>query len=262
MISPVRNTYPNVNEDAKRWVAAMRRVLVVRAIAVDKHGEVVQYAPLTKIKVFQAVFDWEAAGKGKMRKSLWIILAVLLVAIGPPAARADIVTLDVSGSLTASGGASCSSSGCTLGGNIVINNTTGAVISTDVTFSGESPSVGPFDGVNQVVADGALTGLGIADSTGSFLPDSGVFHNYPRVLGRLLGRAPRLWRGQHEERLLRLVLEFGGRPHRGRDHARAEFSRPYARRNRVSVCDAETYRSAPSTSQLKRRRSLLHPADR
>jgi hypothetical protein len=102
-----------------------------------------------------------------MRKSLWIILAVLLVVIAAPSARADIVTLDVSGSLTPGGGASCSSSGCTLGGDIVINNTTGAVISTDVTFSGESPSVGPFDGVNQVVADGDQTGLGIADSTGS-----------------------------------------------------------------------------------------------
>jgi hypothetical protein len=63
---------------------------------------------------------------------------------GAGIARADTVTLDVSGSLSAFNGASCSPSGCTLGGDIVINNTTGAFISTDVTMSGESPSVGPF----------------------------------------------------------------------------------------------------------------------
>jgi hypothetical protein len=107
-----------------------------------------------------------------MRKSLWIMLAVLLVAIGAPNVHADSVTLDVSGSLsTTLGGASCSSSGCTLGGDIVINNASGAIISTDVTFSGESPSAGPFDGVNQVSVVGALTGLGIVDSTASSFLD-------------------------------------------------------------------------------------------
>jgi hypothetical protein len=105
-----------------------------------------------------------------MRKSLWIMLAVLLVAIGAPNAHADTVTLDVSGSLAPNGGtASCSGSGCTLGGDIVINNTTGAVISEDVTMSGESPTVGPFTVDLGIKGPGGFTELQIGDSGGNLL---------------------------------------------------------------------------------------------
>jgi hypothetical protein len=89
-----------------------------------------------------------------MPKSLWIILAVLAVAVGAPYASADIVTLDLSGSLTPAGEA-CSPSGCTLGGDIVINNTTGTVTSVDFTVAGESPSVGPFNTFIEFVAIGS-----------------------------------------------------------------------------------------------------------
>jgi hypothetical protein len=82
-----------------------------------------------------------------MRKSLWIMLAALLVAIGAPYAAADTVTLDVSGTMT----------GGTLGGDIVINNTTGALISEDVTLSGGS--AGPFTSVTFITADGTLTDI-------------------------------------------------------------------------------------------------------
>ncbi|MGB9244853.1 MAG: PEP-CTERM sorting domain-containing protein [Candidatus Acidiferrales bacterium] len=99
-----------------------------------------------------------------MQKSLWIMLAVLTVAISAPYASADIVTLDVSGGLSPVGGSSCSSSGCTLGGDIVIDNASGAIISNDVTFNGESPSVGPFNGGNGVGAVGALTELEIVNA--------------------------------------------------------------------------------------------------
>ena len=96
MIIPVRNTYPNLHEDARRWaLAAIKTVRIVRAIVVDKCGEVGHYAPLTKI---QGVSARLRLGRRReilnMRKSLWITLAVLLLAIGPPAARADTVTLD------------------------------------------------------------------------------------------------------------------------------------------------------------------------
>jgi len=81
-----------------------------------------------------------------MRKSLWILLAVLWVAIGAPNAHADSVTLDVSGSLSpvAGDGGSCPTV-CTLGGDVVIDNTAGTVTSVDITVAGASPSVGPFD---------------------------------------------------------------------------------------------------------------------
>jgi hypothetical protein len=78
------------------------------------------------------------------------MLAVLVVAISAPYASADSVTLDLSGSLTPDSGA-CSPS-CTLGGDIVINNTTGTVTSVDFTVAGESPSVGPFNMFAEFVA--------------------------------------------------------------------------------------------------------------
>jgi hypothetical protein len=78
-----------------------------------------------------------------MRKSLWIILAVLLGA-GAGVARADDITFIVSGSLAiGSPGSSCASP-CTLGGTLTINNVTGALVSADITLSGESPTYGPF----------------------------------------------------------------------------------------------------------------------
>ena len=80
-----------------------------------------------------------------MRKSLWVMLVVVVAAIGPLAARADTVTLDVSGSVTADFGGSCSPSPCVLGGDIVLNNTTGTVNSVDFTVAGASPSLGPFN---------------------------------------------------------------------------------------------------------------------
>ncbi len=75
-------------------------------------------------------------------------LAVACLGARAGTAHADVITLDISGTLTPVPNnlvnASCSSSGCTLGGDIVINNTTGTVVSADVTMAGESPLVDPF----------------------------------------------------------------------------------------------------------------------
>ena len=99
-----------------------------------------------------------------MRKSLWIMLAVMFVAVSAPVSHADTVTLDVSGGVSPVQG-SCSGSGCTLGGDIVINNTTGTVISIDVTVAGASPAVGPFNGILFFHAS-SLTGF---DGSGDIL---------------------------------------------------------------------------------------------
>ena len=87
-----------------------------------------------------------------MRHSfLWTgIFAAALVAAGlaAAAARAGVITLDVSGTMSPSMGPTACSPTCTLGGNIVIDNSTGAAnsgfVSADVTASGFSPSAGPF----------------------------------------------------------------------------------------------------------------------
>jgi len=73
--------------------------------------------------------------------------------------------------LPATGGgadASCSASGCALGGTIVIDNTSGAIISEDVTFTGESPIVGPFT-QNLEVGTSTFTQLDIGDANGGLL---------------------------------------------------------------------------------------------
>ena len=102
-----------------------------------------------------------------MRKSLWIMLAALVVAIGAPNAHGDSVTFDVSGTLVPStGSATCGAGGCTVGGTIVIDPTTGNIISENVTFSGESPMVGPFTvsgGVSAIIGGVELL---ISDSKG------------------------------------------------------------------------------------------------
>jgi len=105
-----------------------------------------------------------------MRTPIWIILSLLIVAIYTPYAHADTI-LDVSGTLTPTLGVAACSPSCTLGGDIVINNTTGAVISTDVTMSGESPVTGPFTqflGIGISPVNG-LTELGITTRV-SILP--------------------------------------------------------------------------------------------
>src|SRR5207302_6952568 len=92
------------------------------------------------------------------------ILAMALA--GSAAARADVITLDVTGSMSPSvPGASCAAAGCTLGGDIVINNSTGAIVSEDVTATGFLPSVGPFT-VNSAVVGigGGLIDVRIANS--------------------------------------------------------------------------------------------------
>jgi hypothetical protein len=106
-----------------------------------------------------------------MRKSLWIILTVLFGA-GAGTARASDITLDVSATFSPFyGGSACSGSGCTLGGDIVIDNSSSAIISADVTFAGESPIAGPFTTVlDPPSLDGALTYFGFENTVnGSYV---------------------------------------------------------------------------------------------
>ena len=101
-----------------------------------------------------------------MRKSFWITLAVMFVAVST--AHAD--TFDVSGTLTAvSGtGAACPQP-CVLGGTIEINTVTGVVGSVDVTFTGESPSLGPFTVFHSLGTSGTETQVLLFDTADNIL---------------------------------------------------------------------------------------------
>jgi len=113
------------------------------------------------------------------RNAALVSAAALCALAASSPARAGLITLDVSATLSAQtgGGGSCAATGCTLGGDIVINNSSGAAnqgfVSADVTESGFSPAVGPFtifDGVTNVsfLPDGN-TQVQFKDASGNFL---------------------------------------------------------------------------------------------
>ncbi|HTV54522.1 MAG TPA: hypothetical protein VMI06_06375 [Terriglobia bacterium] len=88
--------------------------------------------------------------KGKLAAYGLVVAVAALVCLGGGSgtARANDIKLDVTATLaptTAVGttGGACSLT-CTLGGTLVINNTLGTIVSSDITMSGESPSVGSF----------------------------------------------------------------------------------------------------------------------
>jgi hypothetical protein len=116
-----------------------------------------------------------------------------LTAAGPAAtkARADVITLDVSGTLTPSStGAACSPT-CTFGGDIVIDNSSGAAnsgfVSADATASGFSPSVGPFTNLFSINAFSVPnTELRLRDAASPFVDTLNLFIETPAA-GSLVG---------------------------------------------------------------------------
>jgi hypothetical protein len=90
----------------------------------------------------------------KSKLSAALAVAGLTLALGVGAPKADtITTFDVSAIFAATGTGACP--GCTLGGTIVIDTTTGDVQSQNVTMTGQS--VGPFT----VNGGASATGVGV-----------------------------------------------------------------------------------------------------
>jgi hypothetical protein len=115
------------------------------------------------------------------------MLAVATGAVGVATAHASVTTFQVSGSLSPQvSSANCAPSGCTLGGEIVINDATGAVISADVTATGLLPSMGPFTAPQALhtTSDG-LTDLEI-DTAPSFTAVVALIFSTPTA-GSLIG---------------------------------------------------------------------------
>jgi PEP-CTERM motif len=97
------------------------------------------------------------------------------------AAMATDVTLDVSGTLNGVNGGSCAAGGCMLGGTLVFDSTSGNVVSTDVTLTGETPTIGPFTSLAAVSGSTTLQ-LGDASSDVMYLtfttPNAGSLLGY------------------------------------------------------------------------------------
>jgi hypothetical protein len=99
----------------------------------------------------------------KMRKSLLIIV---LLGAGVATARADGVPLYLTASLFPDAGtdATCAASGCTIEGDLVIDNTTGEIFSSNaLMFEGESPFSDPFGGLASVVCGGDFCNFGFSE---------------------------------------------------------------------------------------------------
>jgi hypothetical protein len=94
-------------------------------------------------------------------------LTAMLSTVAAPA-RADVITLDVSATLTPFPFATCPPSPCLLGGDLVINNSApagrGQFVSADVTVSNESPTVGPFTEFVALVSYLGNSELALTDS--------------------------------------------------------------------------------------------------
>ena len=100
-----------------------------------------------------------------MRKSLWILLAVLVVAIGAPVARADSVTFDVNGSAP---------DGSIITGTITIDTTVGDITAVDVIFGPPANTIQTniFDQGQDVKIAGQYGGDFVDASNTIFMPFS------------------------------------------------------------------------------------------
>jgi hypothetical protein len=121
------------------------------------------------------------------RAAILAAFAATGLGAGGAPARADVITLDVSGAMLAIAGFAACSPTCTLGGDIVIDNSVGApsqgFVSAEVTANGFSPAVGPFDVFGSIIVDGGVTRLLITDST---MDDMELFFLTPTA-GTLVG---------------------------------------------------------------------------
>ena len=88
-------------------------------------------------------------------------------------------------------------SGCMLGGDIVIDNSAGTITSADVTFMGESPTVGPFTGDlfkgSIFLFDSAGDGLTISPGGGSLVGYTGGPISYSAII--FAGFSANAWEG-------------------------------------------------------------------
>jgi hypothetical protein len=105
-----------------------------------------------------------------MRKSLWIMLAVMVVAVGAPHAHADTVTsFTVSGDATNDSGGSlgsCADSAtCSFSGTLAVDVTSGTVTAVDITFPGLAPFTFAGLGFSTSIVGTSNWALGVSNST-------------------------------------------------------------------------------------------------
>lgn len=80
----------------------------------------------------------------KSRGTMFLLLAFVCLGFHSLVAHADVITFNVSGTVSPEKGAASCSPTCTVSGTFTLDNSTGAVSAASIAVSGESPTVGTF----------------------------------------------------------------------------------------------------------------------
>jgi len=184
----------SVSEDARRCaLTGKRTVPMVRAFVVDKHGELGHYARHTKSPCFGPSSIRTPRERVKMRKTLWILLAAMAVAVAAPYAHADSYT-DATFNFTVTNGSPNPT------GSFVFDDTTGTYTSFAVNWDGATFNIvflpvgilgssgtwctaGPD--ISSTVAESpcsSIDGGDVGDNEGEFDIETGGLHYYPNQL--------------------------------------------------------------------------------
>jgi hypothetical protein len=97
--------------------------------------------------------------KSKLSAALVAAGCALVLSFG--AANADIITLDVAGTMIAESGTASCSPACTLGGSFVLDNSTGHLISSHITMAGRNRSSSLLKNLPKPRRSRCLTGFSV-----------------------------------------------------------------------------------------------------
>ena len=119
--------------------------------------------------------------------ALAIALGVVAL-VAPQAAWADTVTLDLSATIASENPTfTCASSGCTLSGTLVLDNTAGTVLTADISINGESPTLGPFTNITFSGFGGIDYFLIVSDASVTNVVQLGIVVPVPNLVGYVGG---------------------------------------------------------------------------
>lgn len=126
----------------------------------------------------------------KSRLSSAFAAAGCALIVSVAAANAAIITFDVTGNLSPANAAAGCSPVCALGGTFVLDNTTDAISSINITLSGALPTLGPFNTLVNVFNPGNGTTSVLFIDTPTFNSTSNTLVlNITGVLGGFTGGA-------------------------------------------------------------------------
>jgi hypothetical protein len=201
-------------------------------MVVDKHGEVVHYAPLTKSRCFGPSSIAKPPEKGNVRKSSWIRYAVAvlgLVGLLTSAAKADTFVYEVTSTVNNL--------------DVKFDLPSFQETVTTSTFTLGTAFIGPL---TEFSLSGDSTDCSASGFLGTIMASGPCFIGYSATSFFSLVDPAFGFTGPGTFTVTDVDFDHG----RVQRRAGAKLNRPHAARCRVGVCAAETYRSGTSAGQL------------